>query len=123
MAYESTVWKTGDVVTSSKLNKLENGVANSAGDGNLIVHETVTEDGDSTIYMLDKTWQELYDMMPTHSIMVLRDYEDGNSYARYSDRVSGMHYVSSQYSVESGSTQYTCNNPNEYPRYRENGAS
>lgn len=28
MSYEPTNWKTGDVVTSAKLNKLENGVAN-----------------------------------------------------------------------------------------------
>lgn len=31
MAYEPTVWATGDVVTSQKLNKLEEGVANSGG--------------------------------------------------------------------------------------------
>ena len=52
MSYEPTVWQTGDVVTSAKLNKLENGVAN-AGGGVLIVHVT---DG-----VLDKTWKELDD--------------------------------------------------------------
>ena len=31
MSYEPTVWETGDVVTAEKLNKLENGVANSGG--------------------------------------------------------------------------------------------
>lgn len=33
MSYEPTVWETGDVVTAQKLNKLENGVANSGGGG------------------------------------------------------------------------------------------
>lgn len=31
MAYEPTVWTTGDVVTAEKLNKLKNGVVNSNG--------------------------------------------------------------------------------------------
>lgn len=30
MAYEPTVWKSGDVVTSAKLNKIEQGIANAA---------------------------------------------------------------------------------------------
>lgn len=28
MAYNPTVWQTGDIVTAEKLNKLENGLAN-----------------------------------------------------------------------------------------------
>ena len=28
MAYEKTNWQTGDVVTSAKLNKIEDGIAN-----------------------------------------------------------------------------------------------
>ncbi len=36
MSYEPTNWKAGDVVTSAKLNKLEQGVAN-AGGGVLVV--------------------------------------------------------------------------------------
>lgn len=62
MSYEPTNWKTGDVVTSSKLNKLENGVANAGGGGNLILHETVTKDGNFTISTLDKTWKEISDV-------------------------------------------------------------
>ena len=53
MAYEPTVWKSGDVVTSAKLNKIEQGIANA---GAMIVH-----DNDGT---LDKTWQEIYDAAP-----------------------------------------------------------
>lgn len=53
MSYTPTNWKTGDVVTSAKLNKLENGVADAGGGGVLVVHDT-----DGT---LDKTWQEIHD--------------------------------------------------------------
>lgn len=41
MTYEPTTWKSGDVVTSAKLNKLENGVA--AAGGMFVMHETVVE--------------------------------------------------------------------------------
>ena len=52
MSYEPTVWKDGDLVTSAKLNKLEQGVAN--GGGVLVVH--ADDNG-----KLDRTWQEIYD--------------------------------------------------------------
>lgn len=55
MSYEPTNWRDGDVVTSAKLNKIEQGIA--AGGGVLIVH--INEQG-----VLDKTWQEIYDAVP-----------------------------------------------------------
>ena len=49
MAYEPTVWKANDVITSAKLNKLEQGVANSV----LVVE---TNNGS-----LNKTWKQIHD--------------------------------------------------------------
>lgn len=58
MPYEPTVWKSGDIVTSAKLNKLEQGVvAGGSGGGFLKVGmnmETMT---------LDKTWKEIYEAL------------------------------------------------------------
>ena len=54
MSYEPTNWKDGDLVTSAKLNKLEQGVA---GTGVLIVGLTI----DGSTGILDKTWQEIHD--------------------------------------------------------------
>ena len=72
MAYEPTVWKSGDVVTSDKLNKLEQGVASSGGGGGgggvLLVHE----DGETGI--LDKTWQEIHDADVAFMESVVGDY-------------------------------------------------
>lgn len=51
MAYEPTNWKTGDVVTSAKLNKMEQGIAES---GTFIANYVY---GDSTT--LDKTMGEI----------------------------------------------------------------
>lgn len=56
MAYDPTNWKSGDVVTAAKLNKLEQGVANG---GVLVVGATI----DSDKMVLDKTWQEIYDAL------------------------------------------------------------
>lgn len=55
MSYEPTNWKTGDVVTSEKLNKLENGVANS---GDLFVVK-LYYDAQQDKEVCDKTWEEL----------------------------------------------------------------
>lgn len=66
MAYEPTNWKTGDVVTSAKLNKLEQGVA--AGSGVLVVHSTYDESTQTE--HLDKTWQEIYDASHNGSLVV-----------------------------------------------------
>ena len=54
MSYEPTTWKSGDIVTSTKLNKMEQGIANG---GVLIVGATVVESS----LVLDKTWQEIAD--------------------------------------------------------------
>lgn len=50
MAYEPTNWKTGDIVTAERLNKMEGGIAS----GRVLV----ATDTEGT---LDKTWQEIHD--------------------------------------------------------------
>ena len=52
MSYEPTNWQTGDIVTSTKLNKLEQGVANAGGGGVLVC----TQDGTGK---LNHTWTEI----------------------------------------------------------------
>ena len=57
MAYTPTNWVTGDTVTATKMNKIENGIANAG--GALICN--VTNDGSNLV--LDKTVQEIYDAL------------------------------------------------------------
>ena len=59
MAYNPTNWKSGDVVTSAKLNKLEQGVADAGGGGVLVVN--VVLNSPTSTPTLDKTWQEIHD--------------------------------------------------------------
>ena len=60
MSYDPTNWKAGDVISSQKLNKLEQGVADAGGGGgNLVVTITKTEEGGEVTYTADKTAGEI----------------------------------------------------------------
>lgn len=69
MSYEPTNWKAGDVVTSAKLNKMEQGIA--AGGGIRIVHLTTNDDHSM---QLDITPNELMDAFENEEIVVITDY-------------------------------------------------
>ena len=68
MAYEPTNWKPGDVVTSSKLNKMEQGIA---GGGALIVYSAF--DSQTERYTLDKTYAEIYAAVSTMPVIILAE--------------------------------------------------
>ena len=57
MAYTKNTWKTGDIVSSQKLNHMEDGIASASDGGVLIVNATKG----STEVTLDKTWKEIRD--------------------------------------------------------------
>ena len=84
MSYEKQNWKNGDVITETKLNHMEDGIADS---GVLVVHGTI----DGATMTLDKTWQEIYDadatlLRYTHPVggesfaMLLTIYEESDLY-------------------------------------------
>ena len=55
MSYTPNSWKSGDVVTSAKLNNIEQGIANA------ILKVNITIDEQTGVATLDKTWQEILD--------------------------------------------------------------
>lgn len=55
MAYTPTTWNTGDDVTATKLNKIENGIANA---GSALI---VTSSPVNGVEVMNKTVQEIYD--------------------------------------------------------------
>lgn len=71
MAYTPTEWKQGDVVTSTKLNKMEQGIADAQSGGALTVH---TVDG---IY--DATWQEIHDAIENGMTVTVFDNFGGGT--------------------------------------------
>lgn len=56
MSYTPTEWKSGDTITSAKLNKMEQGIAAGGSGGGVLV--VVANMGTGA---LDKTWQEIND--------------------------------------------------------------
>ena len=69
MAYTPTEWQSGDIVTSAKLNKIENGIA-GAGGGNPVV-EMSTEDGQT--YTCDTTCEELTAMKDNGTAFTIKN--------------------------------------------------
>lgn len=63
MSYTPTTWNTGDTITASALNKIENGIAN-AGGGKYDVYDFVISQVDTGTLVLEKgTWQGIYDAL------------------------------------------------------------
>ena len=71
MAYTPTTWVTGDTVTATKMNKLEQGVANAGGATFFNITE---EDG-----VLNKTWTEI--LTAVSNGQIARIYASGEDFA------------------------------------------
>lgn len=67
MAYTPTTWNTGDDVTATKLNKIENGIANA---GSAVI---VTETNNT----LDKTFAEIYDLVHSGTPCYIKRIDGG----------------------------------------------
>lgn len=73
MAYEKQNWKTGDVVTSTKLNHMEDGIAEGGSGGTPIINTTRTVGSNySTVFTFDKTFAEIQAMLDDGSIPVVK---------------------------------------------------
>lgn len=117
MAYEPTVWESGDVITSQKLNKLERGVANN------VLYATITETEQySTI---DKTWREICEA-PLCVASVTGEY-NGEPYktvyicfsAYYQDGNYNIHLMSANMLSNPQMMSYhmATDSPDGYPHY------
>lgn len=127
MSYEPTNWKTGDVVTSAKLNKLENGVANSAG----FLKVTSSYDDQTQVYTMDKTWQEIHDALANGEYVILVDLDQEMHFVIqnriiYTEHIQrpgvgvGYAVVMRVTNMDSGTDEnkvFTCDTVNDYPQY------
>lgn len=112
MSYEPTQWKTGDTVTSAKLNKLEQGVANSNIQSNVILIINTTFE--NNIIILDKTWQEIYDSEAIIKVikMFFPDNTKAYAYIIYIHNDNDKYYITDQDGIE-----FIASAPDEYPQY------
>lgn len=78
MAYTKNTWNTGDIVSSAKLNHMEDGIANSE---NVFIVGGVTLDQDYNITgTLDKTWQKIHDALQNKiCVIVITDGDNVKS--------------------------------------------
>ena len=107
MSYEPTQWSAGDTVTSAKLNKLEQGIANSI----LIVHSDMNG-------VLDKTWQEINDA--DISVIINRDNNNTTKNLMFimgTDRIDDQEYqvYGCSYDGELMNMLFTAISPDSYP--------
>lgn len=136
MAYTPTTWVTGDTVTATKLNKLEQGVANA---GSALIC-TYSNNGSGIV--LDKTVQEIYDAFESRIPVYIRfvygtlptDYVSHSYLApiikvygySYSDNIRIVATWTNETSVSSGTGGYlhapctvifSASSLNEYPSF------
>lgn len=79
MAYTPTVWKSGDIVTSTKLNKLETAVKDvtdtasaAAVAANILKHVTISVNGDTGVETFDTKAKAAYDAMKAGTVYATR---------------------------------------------------
>ncbi len=104
MAYTKNTWADGDIVTSEKLNHMEDGIADAG--GVMVINDT---DG-----MLDKTWQEIYDALAQGKLCAAI-YNSGNLETGISVRiVTNVDINEGVYAVDASGT-YTTSSATGYP--------
>ena len=82
MAYSPTEWKTGDVISAEKLNKLENGVAGGGGGGSSgLFPITLTWNADWSTASLNKTFAEIKTAIESGLFPYVTSISDASEYA------------------------------------------
>ena len=113
MAYTPTVWKDGDVVTSARLNKIENAIEAIA-ETNLLTPLIVEiqEDSETGVKTLNMTWQQIYDAFMSGRKVLGALIDDSVSIYR---SVSEIGFSGKGYSVTIYRTMFTCDAASGYP--------
>ena len=71
MSYTKQNWQSGDTITATKLNHMEDGIAD--GGGVVVVHVTDEDD----VLTLDKTWNELQELLSSGALVATLWETDG----------------------------------------------
>ena len=138
MSYEPTNWKAGDVVTSAKLNKMEQGIAASGGIRIVHLTEEDASSGDDPkllraasvpatpvpIMKLDITPNELMDAFDNEKIVVIITYEESHGGLRVTQcLIHEFVYDGITYTVATDDfPELTSSDPDEYFTYNPNSS-
>lgn len=85
MSYTPTTWTTGDTITATKLNKLEQGVANAGGGVSGLC--TVTSG------TMDKSYNEIMSIVSAGALPFYINESDGAVFVFSMDETSGSDYA------------------------------
>lgn len=114
MAYEPTEWKSGDVITAEKLNKIETELASKF----LIV---TVEDGH-----LSRTWQEIYDALCTQRIPMIFHNNESFPFCHFEVITGAANPTDNTYLIaidhEGTKPTWKATTPEEYPILYSNGS-
>lgn len=115
MSYTPNTWQTGDTITATKLNNMEQGIASAGG----VFIVGITDDG--TVQTLTQTWQQIYDAVDSGSFVVIqfRNSDGIHINAWVSDvETDGSWYSVMVYFFGSQNYQeFGTNSPSGYPSY------
>lgn len=110
MSYEPTVWAAGDVVTATKMNKIEQGISeNSGGGSNGLVVEMEEEDG---AYILSERFNTIANCIESggtvyiHGTNTIEGSDEGGTPSRGASEVVIDYYVPIMTLVDSESGIY-----------------
>lgn len=108
MSYTPTEWKSGDVITSEKLNNLEQGVADasSGGGGGVLIVNDVSG-------TLDKTWKEIYDATTGGKLCLISVTNNGFDILALITIIATDH--DTMYGVGADNKQYETSTEDGYP--------
>lgn len=116
MSYTPTDWKSGDTITSEKLNKMEQGIADAGGtSGGGVLYVGITDvDGVDT---LTKTWQEIWDACENGCFVFCNSIQEmpigTTCVINYVDQVS---HFEEEYTVSiTDGSGFACSSPDDYP--------
>lgn len=112
MAYEPTEWKTGDVVTSAKLNKLEEAVAGMS--------PLVVTCGDDN--RLSKKWSVIWDAFSAGRTVVIKYFPEADPLMYNEVLVTGVNEYNGEYSVLTAyDDAFVAESADGYPEEADNG--
>lgn len=113
MAYTPTVWKDGDVVTSARLNKIENAIEAIA-ETNLLTPMIVEiqENSETGAKTLNMTWQQIHDAFVSGRKVLVTLINDSVSIYR---SILEIGFSDKGYSVTIYRVTFTCDTASGYP--------
>lgn len=110
MAYEKQNWQSGDVITSAKLNHMEDGIAGAG--GTLVIGGFSYDNYGNILGTSDKTWQEIDDALAAGARCVIVFTVVGGHEQQI---VYSTSFYEGEYTVNTETTTATTTSADGYP--------